>query len=85
MKRYPNKMVTNVKSPKREREYIQAYKVLNPDAKLPDGHDVSAVKTTSGTYGHALLPQDINRGRDKSNHVGKAFIPNDELRKRFKK
>lgn len=83
--KYPNKNVVNVKSPKNEKDYIAAYKELNPAAKKNDGLDIAAVKTTSGQYGHVLLKQEDNRSRDKNVHRGKDFISNDELRKQMKK
>lgn len=83
--KYPNRIVINVKSPKRERDYIEAYKQLNPKAGRRDGKDISAVKTTSGEYGHVLLSQDKNRSKDKNPHHGEDFISNEELRKRIKK
>ena len=85
MKNYPNKTVKNVKSPKNEKEYIQAYSQLNKNSKKNDGFDISAVKTKSGERGHALLPQNINRSKDNQYHHGKDFISNSELRKQMKK
>lgn len=83
--KYPNRIVVNVKSPKNERDYIEAYKQLNPSAGRRDDKDVSAVKTTNGEYGHVLLDQGKNRSKDKNPHRGESFISNEELRKRMKK
>lgn len=84
-KNYPNRIVTNVKSPKNESAYIAAYKELNPKSNRRDGKDISAVRTSSGEYGHALLPKDKNRSRDRDPHRGEDFISNSELRKKMKK
>ena len=83
--KYPNRIVVNVKSPKNERDYIEAYKQLNPKANKPDGKDIAAVKTPNGEYGHVLLNENVNRSKDKNPHRGESFISNDELRKQMKK
>ena len=48
MNNYPNKNVKNVKSPKNEKQYINAYKELNPRANRKDNLDVAAVVSVSG-------------------------------------
>lgn len=83
--KYPNKNVKNVKSPKNEKQYINAYKELNPRANRKDNLDVAAVVSASGERGHALVNQKYNRGHDASYHRGQSFISNDELRKHMKK
>lgn len=84
MNNYPNKNVKNVKSPKNERQYINAYKELNPKANKKDNLDVAAVVSTSGERGHALVDQKHNRSHDTNYHRGQNFISNDELRKHMK-
>ena len=84
MKNYPNRNVKNVKSPKNERQYINAYKELNPKANKKDNLDVAAVVSASGERGHALVNQKYNRGHDTNYHRGKAFISNKELRKNMR-
>ena len=80
-----NKKVTNRPSPKSHDKYVDEYLKQNPSAKKTnDGLDVSAVTTTGGIPGYALLPEDKNRSRDKSIHIGKDFISSDELRKSMK-
>lgn len=85
MSKYPNKVVTNRKSPSNEAAYINAYKELNPKASKKDNLDIAAVRAKDGTPGHALLNQSVNRGKDKENHIGQSFIPDAELRKQIKK
>lgn len=85
MKHYPNKIVKNVGSPKREGEYIEAYKELNPKARRHDNMDIAAVVTKSGQRGHVLLPEGINRSHDNNYHRGEGFISNEDLRKNMKK
>ena len=85
MKNYPNKNVKNVKSPKNEQQYINAYKDLNPRAKRKDNLDVAAVVSASGERGHALVNQKPNRSHDTDYHRGQNFISNEELRKHMKK
>ena len=85
MGKYPNKIVTNRKSPSNERAYISAYKELNPRARRSDNLDVAAVKTKSGTHGHALVSQSANRSKDSNNHIGQGFISDKELRRQMKK
>ena len=84
MAKYSNKIVTNRKSPSNEQAYINAYKTMNPKANRSDNYDIAAVKSKDGTLGHALLPQGINRSKDKDNHRGIEFIPDKELRKKMK-
>lgn len=79
-----NRLVRNRKSPANEDDYIKAYKDINKNASKSDGLDISAVKTKDGTCGHALLKQEINRGKATGLHHGKDFIPDSELRKRMK-
>ncbi len=79
-----NKLVKNRPSPKRETEFIRAYKEMNPSAAKPDGKDIAAVRTKNGVSGHALLSQSINRGKDTNYHRGEDFISDTELRKRMK-
>ena len=80
-----NKKVTNRPSPKSHDKYVSEYLKQNPSAKNPsDRLDVSAVTTTGGIPGYALLPQDKNRSRDKNVHIGKDFISSEELRKTMK-
>ena len=85
MKKYANRIVTNRRSPSNEDAYNDAYRQLNPSAKKNDNYDISAVRAKDGTLGHALLPQDINRSKDRENHIGKSFIPDKELKKQMKK
>lgn len=85
MSKYPNKIVTNRKSPSNEAALINAYKELNPRACKKDNLDIAAVRAKDGTPGHALLNQSINRGKDKENHIGQSFIPDTELKKQIKK
>ncbi|HNX16211.1 MAG TPA: hypothetical protein PKO28_02415 [Bacilli bacterium] len=84
MPKIPNRIVKNRQSPKNEKKYIEAYKSINPSAKKKDGRDISAVTTKSGTRGHALLPKDINRSKDSSNHIGKSFVSDFKLKKEMK-
>ena len=85
MSKYPNRIVTNRKSPSNEDAYISAYKELNSRACRKDGLDIAAVRAKDGTPGHALLDESINRSRDKANHRAQNFIPDSELRKQMKK
>lgn len=78
-------MVVNRTSPKSHDKYVREYLNRNPSAKdRNDGLDVSAVTTTGGIPGYALLPEDKNRSRDKDPHRGKDFISSAELRKSMK-
>ena len=85
MNKYPNKIVTNRRSPSNEKAYIGAYKELNPRAKRSDNLDVAAVRAKDGTYGHALVSQSANRSKDRENHIGHSFISDRELKKQMKK
>jgi hypothetical protein len=85
MTKAKNRIVTNRKSPKNERNYIESYLAQNPSAKKRDNLDVSAVKDKTGTRGHALLKQEINRSKDGKPHRGQAFIPDSQLNKTIKK
>ena len=85
MPKYPNRIVTNRKSPSNEADLINAYKELNPRACRKDNLDIAAVRTKDGTPGHALLNQSINRSKDRDNHIGQNFIPDKELKKQIKK
>lgn len=85
MSKYPNKIVTNRRSPSNERAYISAYKEMNPKAKRNDNLDIAAVRAKDGTYGHALVSQSVNRSKDRDNHIGRSFIPDKELKKQMKK
>lgn len=85
MPKYPNKKVTNRRSPSNEADFINAYKELNPRASHKDNLDIAAVRTKDGTPGHALLNQSINRGKDREVHIGQSFIPDKELKKQIKK
>ena len=85
MAKYPNRIVTNRKSPSNERAYISAYKELNPRANRRDNLDVAAVRSKDGIYGHALVSQSANRSKDRDRHIGQSFIPDRELRKQMKK
>ena len=81
-----NRIVINRKSPSNEKDYIRAYLEANPSAADEgDGLDVSAVKTKNGETGYALLPEEINRSRDKNPHRGKDFISTAELKKIIRK
>lgn len=82
---YKNRKVINRPSPKNEDAYIRTYGQLNPSAKRNDKYDISAVRAQDGTPGHALLPQGVNRSKDRDVHIGKDFIPDSELRKKMKK
>jgi hypothetical protein len=80
-----NKKVTNRPSPRSHDKYVAEYLRKNPSANKPnDGLDVSAVTTTGGIPGYALLPEDKNRSRDNNVHIGKNFISSEELRKGMK-
>lgn len=85
IKKYPNRIVTNRKSPPNEADYIKSYKSLNSRANKKDSLDISAVKASDGTPGHALLKQEINRSNDRDRHRGADFISDKELRKQIKK
>ena len=85
MAKYPNRIVTNRRSPSNESAYRQAYSDMNPSARRRDHYDISAVRAKDGTMGHALLPQSVNRSKDRDNHIGKSFIPDYQLRKQMKK
>ncbi len=85
MAKYPNRIVTNRKSPRNESDYINAYYKMNPSAKIKDNKDISAVRAKDGTLGHALLHQSVNRSKDKGHHIGQDFISDKELRDKFKK
>lgn len=85
MSKYPNKIVTNRRSPSNEADYISAYKEMNPRANRKDNLDVAAVRSKDGTLGHALVTQSANRSHDKNNHIGQNFIPDKELKKQIKK
>ena len=80
-----NRIVINRKTPKSHDKYVATYLELNPSAKKPnDGMDVSAVKTKNGISGYALLPEEMNRSRDRDPHRGVNFISSEELRKAMK-
>jgi len=80
-----NKKVTNRPSPKSHDKYVEEYLRQNPSAgNLGDGLDISAVTTTGGVPGYALLPEDKNRSHDKDVHIGKDFISSEDLRKGMK-
>ena len=80
-----NKIVINRPSPRSHDRYVEEYLKQNPSAKNPnDELDVSAVTTKGGIPGYALLPQDINRSRDRDPHRGIDFISSEELRKSMK-
>lgn len=79
-----NRLVQNRKSPKNENELIRAYLEVNKAACKADGKDVSAVRAKDGTLGHALLKEEINRGKDSGFHIGEDFIADSELKKRIK-
>ena len=76
-----NRLGRNRRSPANEETYIREYLKQNPSARKADGLDVAAVIAKDGTRGHGLLPEEINRGHDHSNHIIKDFIPDSELRK----
>jgi len=77
-----NRIVINRTSPKNEKQYVNAYIKANPVAlRTGDGYDISAVKTKDGETGYALLPEEINRSRDKNPHRGKDFVSTAELKK----
>ena len=84
MAKYQNRIVTNRRSPSNENAYRQAYSEMNPSARRRDHYDISAVRAKDGTPGHALLPQSINRSKDRDNHIGRSFISDRELRKKMK-
>lgn len=83
--KYPNRIVTNRKSPANEDAFIAAYNKLVPSSKKNDKLDVSAVRAKDGTPGHALLDQSINRGKDGNAHRGQNFVSDSELKKTMKK
>lgn len=85
MGKFPNKNVVNVKSPKNEERFVEAYKEMNHRANKPnDGLDVSAVRTVSGQRGYVLLPQEVNRNKDRNVHRGKDFISMEDLKEHLK-
>ena len=85
MAKYANRIVANRRSPSNEAALNNAYRQLVPQANRKDGYDVSAVVTKDGTKGHAMLPESVNRSKDRDNHIGKNFVPDTELRKQIKK
>ncbi len=85
MTKYPNRIVTNRKSPSNEADSINAYNELNLRACRKDNLNISAVRTKDGTPGHALLNQSINRSKDRENHIGQNFVLDKELKKQIKK
>ncbi|HMM00090.1 MAG TPA: hypothetical protein PKC96_01950 [Bacilli bacterium] len=85
MSKYPNKIVTNRKSPANEKDYVATYKELNPKSNRKDGFDIAAVRSKDGVPGHALLDQGINRSKDRDSHRGQSFIPDEKLRKKIKR
>ena len=74
-----NRLGRNRKSPANEEAYIQEYLRQNPSARKADGLDVAAVIAKDGTRGHGLLPEEINRGHDRNNHIIRGFIPDSKL------
>lgn len=63
-----NKIVINRRSPKNEKDYIQAYLMQNPSAQKKDGLDIAAVSDKNGTPGHALMNPEHNRSiKDETN------------------
>lgn len=85
MAKFENRRVINRPSPSNEVEMIRLYKQANPKAQRHDGLDVSAVRTTTGQTGYALLPEDKNRSKDRAVHNGKDFISTSDLKKHSKK
>ena len=75
-----NRIAKNRPSPRNEKDYIQAYKEMNPKANRHDNYDIAAVITKDGTKGHGLLSENINRGHDKNYHIVKDFVPDNELK-----
>ena len=78
-----NVLGKNRPSPLNEKDYIEAYKKLNPYALKDDTLDIAAVISLDGIKGHGLLPQGINRSHDDKLHRVIDFIPDSELRKLF--
>lgn len=83
--KYPNKIVTNRKSPSNEVAFNNAYRELNPRVRRSDSLDIAAVKAKDGTLGHALVAQSANRSKDRNNHIGQDFVSDKELKKQMKK
>ena len=81
-----NRLAKNRTSPKKEDEFIAAYKQLNKSAmKLNDGLDVAAVTTKDGTKGYALMLEKFNRSKDRELHRTKDFIPLSDVKKQMNK
>jgi hypothetical protein len=76
-----NKIARNRTSPADEDKFIRAYLQQNPSAKKIDDLDVAAVITKGGIKGHALMPEEFNRSRDRDYHRVIDFIPDTELKK----
>lgn len=85
MSKYPNKLVTNRKSPKNEKDYIKAYQELNKQSIKKDNLDIAAVRAKDGTLGHALLKESVNRSKDNQLHIGLNFICDKKLLEHMKK
>lgn len=85
MAKYPNRVVTNRRSPSNEAALNNIYRQLVPQANRKDGYDISAVVAKDGTKGHALVLESANRSKDRDKHIGKNFVPDSELKKRMKK
>ena len=79
-----NRLGSNRKSPKNEKEYIEAYKQMNKKANRNDKLDIAAVEAKDGTPGHGLELQSANRSHDNKLHRIIDFIPDTELRKKMK-
>ena len=73
----------NRTSPYNENDYIEAYKKRVPSATNDDNYDISAVVTSGGTNGHALMHYSYNRSRDNQYHLCFSFVSDDELRLYF--
>ena len=85
MAKLENRIVKNRPSPKNERDYIAAYKKVNPSASKSDGKDIAAVRTKNGESGHALMNPSDNRSKDRAYHRGEGFVPDKTLRQNMKK
>lgn len=64
----------NRPSPADEDKWREAHKKCTGYDSANDGLDISAVVTSSGVYGHGLLDESDNRGRDDEYHRCYHFV-----------
>ncbi|MBQ9458257.1 MAG: hypothetical protein IJU64_07150 [Bacilli bacterium] len=81
---HPNVIARNRKSPSDEKERVNAYLRLVPEAAKRDGKDVAAVTTKGGIKGHGLMNQHDNRAKDRDNHRVERFVPEKEIEREMK-